>query len=166
MSDYVRINSSDGFSFVVKREIAIASGTLMMSLDPDGGHPYAARRTARATSSAWSAAAIACQLSLHDVKALRYELTHSLDLNAAAFKESAENTCTIEYRFALFSFDLRCLRGSDADQLLISMQRVSSRTFSCSRAIFSCLGEGHRARGLMAALTSFVFSQRRRCKGS
>lgn len=34
--DFVKVLSSDGFVFIVKREVAVASGTLERSLDPEG----------------------------------------------------------------------------------------------------------------------------------
>lgn len=36
MSEYVRLESDDGFSFVVARKTAMASGTLRAMLDQDG----------------------------------------------------------------------------------------------------------------------------------
>lgn len=34
--EFVKVLSSDGFVFIVKREVAVASGTLERSLDPEG----------------------------------------------------------------------------------------------------------------------------------
>ncbi|KAJ2930425.1 hypothetical protein H1R20_g6664, partial [Candolleomyces eurysporus] len=42
-NDWVRIESSDGFSYIVKRKVAQASGTMNNMLDPHGG--YAEART-------------------------------------------------------------------------------------------------------------------------
>lgn len=36
LSEWVRITSYDGFSFIVKRDVAISSGTLKSMLNPEG----------------------------------------------------------------------------------------------------------------------------------
>ncbi|PPQ93129.1 hypothetical protein CVT25_003661, partial [Psilocybe cyanescens] len=40
-SEWVRLQSSDGFSYLVKRKVAQASGTIRNMLDPEGGYAEA-----------------------------------------------------------------------------------------------------------------------------